>query len=55
MKMPTLNFEELKRCKQTYNGLSYEGFLLNVANSYWNETITKKEKDFLLQSNNLEG
>lgn len=48
MQTPMLNFEKLKKCKQTYNELSYQGFVLNVARSFRTGIITEEEKDLLL-------
>ena len=48
MKIPALSFEQLTKAKETYNEISYQGFLLNVSKSFYEGLITKEEKDILL-------
>lgn len=48
MRIEPLDYQQLKKAKQTYNELSYMGFLLNVEKSFKANKITIEEKLELL-------
>lgn len=48
MKAPILTFEQLKKASQTYNELSYQGFVLNVFNSFKEGVINQEQKEQLI-------
>ncbi len=50
MKAPTLNYEELQRAAKIYNEVSFQGFVLNVANSFREGVINQEEVNNLLST-----
>lgn len=50
MRIPSLNFEELKKSKETVVEISQQGFVGNVFNSWRESLITNEQKDELLKN-----
>jgi len=48
MQIEPLNFEQLKKAKETHSDLTYQGFVLNVYKSFEAALIDKDQMDFLL-------